>query len=105
MAMHARAYLNICTRAGKETFWLTLFHSNPSPDQMTDEISFQAPVLLASVAQWREESALVCLHPEVIRTHLEGLYLENDRVVVDFMEDWNMFWRPLNQALAALAES
>ena len=88
----------------KETYWLTLFHSNPRPDQMTDKISFQAPVLLDNVAQWKEESALVCLHPEVIRPHVEGLYLENDRVVGDFIEDWNMFWRSLNQALVALAE-
>ncbi len=76
------------------TFWLTLFHSNPALDQMTDEISFQAPVLLSSVVRWKEESALVCLHPEMIRPHMEGLYLENNRVVGDFLEDWHMFWDP-----------
>ncbi len=82
------------------TFWLTLFHSNPAPGQMTDEISFQVPVLLSSVVRWKEESALVCLHPETIRPLMEGLYLENDRVVGDFLEDWHMFWDPLKAALA-----
>jgi hypothetical protein len=89
----------------EQTFWLTLFHSNPAPDQMTDEISFHVPVLLSSVVRWNEESALVCLDPEVIRPHGEGLYLENDRVVGDFMEDWITFWEPLKQALLTLVGS
>jgi hypothetical protein len=86
----------------KPMFWLTLFHSNPTPGQMTDEISFQVPVLLSTLLRWKEESALVCMHPETIRPLIEGLYLENNRVVGDFMEDWTMFWEPLKQALLTL---
>ena len=71
--------------AEKPRSWLTLFHSCPTPDQMTDEISFQVPVLLACVAPRNEESALVCLNPEMIRPHMQGLYLENDRVVRSFL--------------------
>ena len=89
----------------KPMFWLTLFHSNPTPSQMTDEISFQVPVLLSSVLRWKEEFALVCLHAETIRPLMEGLYLENNRVVGDFMEDWTMFWGPLKQALLTLVGS
>jgi hypothetical protein len=87
------------------TFLLTIFHSNPAPDQMTDEVSFQVPVLLSSVVRWKEEFALVCLHPARIWPLMEGLYLENNRVVGDFMEDWTMFWGPLKQALLTLVGS
>jgi hypothetical protein len=83
----------------KPTFWLTVFHACPTIGQMTDEISFQVPVLLASVVRWNEESALVCLHPETIRPLMEGLYLENGRVLGDFLEDWCLFWNPLKSAL------
>jgi hypothetical protein len=83
----------------KPRSWLTLFHACPAPGQMTDEISFQVPVLLASRTPRNRESALVCLHPEMIRPHMEGLYLENDRVLGDCLEDWHMFWSPLNAAL------
>jgi hypothetical protein len=81
-------------------FLLTVFHSNPAPDQMTDEITFQVPVLLSGVIRWKEEYALACLHPDTIRPLMEGLYLENGRVVGDIMEDWHMFWDPLKAALA-----
>jgi hypothetical protein len=57
---------------------------------MTDEISFQVPVLLASLALRNIESALVCLHPEMIRPLVEGLYVEHNRVVLDFLEDWHL---------------
>jgi hypothetical protein len=87
---------------GKQTFWLTLHHANPVPGQMTDEISFQVPVLQASIVSSWEETALVCLDPEIIRPHVEGLYLENDRVVGDCLEDWNLFWPPIKQALSNL---
>jgi len=87
---------------GKQTFWLTLYHANPRPGQMTDEISFQSPVLPVSMVSSWEETALVCLDPEIIRPQVEGLYLENDRVVGDFLEDWNLFWQPIKQALSHL---
>ncbi len=83
----------------KPVFWLTLFHACPLPDQMTDEISFRVPVLPFSMVRGKEESALVCLHPEMVRPLMEGLYLENDRIVGDFLEDWNLFWTPLKKAM------
>jgi hypothetical protein len=89
----------------KPMFWLSLFHANPAPYQMTDEISFQVPVLPFSVVQGKEESALVCLHPEMIRPHMEGLYLENNRILGDCLEDWHMFWDPIKQALLTLLGS
>jgi hypothetical protein len=67
--------------------WLTIYHSRPVPGQMTDELSFRVPVLSVNVVQGREESALVCLHPETVRPLIEGLYLENNRVVGDCLED------------------
>jgi hypothetical protein len=88
------------------TFCLTLFHSCPTEGQITDEISFQVPVLLASLAPRNIESALVCLHPEMIRPLVEGLYLENGRVLGDCLQDWYLFWDPLKVALAgALQQS
>jgi hypothetical protein len=84
---------------GEPTLWLTLFHACPISDQMTDELSFQVPVLHVSVVRGKDESALVCLHPETIRPHMEGLYFENDRVVGDCLEDWHLFWEPLKRAL------
>jgi hypothetical protein len=65
---------------------------------MTDEISFQVPVLLSSVVRWQEESALVCLNSETIRPLMEGLYLENNRVVGDSLEVGSRF----TNALAAI---
>jgi hypothetical protein len=35
--------------AEEATFWLTLFHSCPIPNQMTDEISFQFPVRMGEI--------------------------------------------------------
>jgi hypothetical protein len=54
------------------TFWLTLFHSSPSPNQMTDEISFQAQVLLACLTPRSLDSGLVCLHSETIHSWMES---------------------------------
>ncbi len=85
--------------AEKSTFWLTIFHSRPSEGQMTDEISFQVPVLLACLTPRNMDSGLVSLHPEMIRPLMEGLYLENGRVLGDCLEDWHLFWEPLKQAL------
>jgi len=88
----------------KSRSWLKLFHSCPTEGQMTDEISFQVPVLLASLAPRSVESALVCLHPEMIQPLMEGLYQENDRIVLDSLEDWHLFWEPIERALSIFLE-
>jgi hypothetical protein len=69
---------------------------------MTDEISFQVPVLVACLTPRNMDSGLVGLHPEKIRPHMEGLYQENGRIVLDSFEDWNLFWGPIEQALSTL---
>jgi hypothetical protein len=90
--------------AEKSTFWLTIFHSCPDPDQMTDEITFEVPVLFACLTPRNIDSGLVCLHSETIRPLMDGLYQEHDRVVLDSLEDLHMFWEPIKQALSTLVE-
>ena len=84
----------------KPHVWVTIYHSAPTPYQMTDQLSFQVPVLPFSAVVGREESALVCLDPEAIRPLMEGLYLDNDRIVGDFLEDWHLFWEPIKKAIS-----
>jgi len=75
-----------------------VFQSLAGPDQVTDEISFLVPITpLDSLAD--EEHTMVCLHPELIKPQTEGLYLENDRVLMDFITDWERFWNPLKRAI------
>jgi hypothetical protein len=69
---------------------------------MTDEICYRVPVLPISGLLTEEGSDLVCLHPDLIESHLEGLYLENDRVVGDCLEDWHMFWPPIMEAISTM---
>jgi len=38
----------------------------------------------------------------MIRPQVEGLYLENNRVLGDFLEDWNLFWPPIKWVLSNL---
>lgn len=90
--------------AEKSTFWLKVFHSCPAPDQMTDEITFEVPVLLACLTPRSIDSGLACLHSGSIRPLVEGLYLENNRVVGDFLEDWRLFWEPIKQTFSTLVE-
>jgi hypothetical protein len=90
--------------AEKSTFWLTIFHSCPTEGQMTDEISFQVPVLVACLTPRNVESGLVCLHSEMIRPLMDGLHLEHNRVVLDSLEDWHIFWEPIQQALSTLVK-
>jgi hypothetical protein len=77
---------------------IEVFHSLAGPDQVTDEISFLVPVTPTdNLAD--EEHTMACLHPELIEPQTEGLYLEGDRVLMDFITDWDRFWNPLRRAI------
>lgn len=80
-----------------------VFHSLAGPDQVTDEISFLVPVIHSGDLM-DESRVSVCLHPELIRPQIEGLYLEKGRVLMDFIEDWVRFWEPLKQAAAKFTD-
>lgn len=76
-----------------------VFHSLSGPDQVTDELSFLVPVVGTRHLP-DERRMLVCLHPELIRPQVEGLYVEKDRVLADLIADWTRFWEPLKLAAA-----
>lgn len=78
---------------------VAVFCCDPAVDRVTDEISFLIPVMALPSPGAVEETTLVCLHPDVIRPQIEGLYLENGQVLTDFLEDWSRFWEPLRTAL------
>jgi hypothetical protein len=81
-----------------DTPMVQVFHSLSGPDQVTDELSFLIPVLVAGDIR-DEEHVKVCLHPELIQPQIEGLYLEKGRVLTDFIEDFARFWEPLKIAV------
>jgi hypothetical protein len=80
--------------------WIILNCAWPVPRQTTDELTFALPVLSETVSPGQEEDALVCLDADTLQPVQEGLYLEDDRVLGDFMEDWELVWPALGKALA-----
>jgi hypothetical protein len=81
-----------------------VFHSLAGPDQVTDELSFLVPVIPSGDSS-DDSRVAVCLHPELLRSQIEGLYLEKGRVLMDFIEDWVRFWEPLKQAASGFTVS
>jgi hypothetical protein len=51
--------------------------------------------------QWPfgEDGLMVCLHVYTGTSTRRGLYLEGDKLLGDFVEDWGKFWGPLEAAL------
>ncbi|MBX6361925.1 MAG: hypothetical protein IRZ03_17840 [Acidobacterium ailaaui] len=93
-----RPMLQDLERDGKR-WWI---EESPTGEAITichDEISFLVPVVSIGDSMKDESRLMVCLHPELIRPQIEGLYLENGRVLGDFIEDWTRFWEPLKQRL------
>ena len=75
---------------------IQVFHCLSGPDQVTDELSFLVPVIGDPN---RSDRSLVCFVPELLQPFMEGLYLEDGRVVGDFVTDFERFWSPLKNAL------
>src|ERR1700733_14294489 len=75
---------------------IQVFHSRSGPDQVTDELGWMVPVIGDPTIN---DHSLVALAPELIQSSMEGLYLENGRVLSDFITDFERFWKPLEQAL------
>jgi hypothetical protein len=75
---------------------IQIFHSRTGADQVTDELAFMLPVLGDPADTAR---ALVCLAPELIHFSMEGLYVENGRVLCDEITDFERVWHPLRRAV------
>jgi hypothetical protein len=73
-----------------------IFHSRSGPDQATDELGLMLPVIGDPADT---DCALVCLAPELIHFALEGLYLENGRVLGDPLTDFERVWNSLRCAV------
>lgn len=78
---------------------IQIFHSLSGPDQATDELGLMLPVLGDPADT---DCALVCLAPELIYFAMEGLYLENGRVLADAITDFERVWNPLKRAVLEL---
>jgi hypothetical protein len=74
------------------------------PDDL-NAVCFTFPIvaniwLLGGLFRHRPEAGyMVCLHIYTGNKIRRGLYLEGDRLLGDFVEDWEKFWGPLEAAL------
>ena len=71
-----------------------------SPIELTPQEVFI--LYLTGFGKWfpfGEDGLMVCLHTYAGRQIRRGLYLEDEKLKLDGMEDWEKFWRPLEAAL------
>lgn len=94
---HGRWWLEepLVIRAGDDNLpMIQVLHSLSGPEQVTDELGYMLPV----IGNPRENDlALVVLAPELIQASMEGLYLERDQILSDFITDIERFWKPLER--------
>lgn len=80
---------------------IQIFHSLSGLDQVTDELSLMVPVIGDPS---ETDCALIFLAPELIHFTMEGLYLEDDRVLGDAVTDFERIWNPLRRTALELGK-
>ena len=83
---------------GQVKRYIIVGYSNPDPSELPNHLGFCLP-LVHRGAPGVEPSLLACFDPESVVPVSNGLYWEEDELKYDQLEDWDRFWKPLEQCL------
>jgi hypothetical protein len=80
---------------------VTITYTEPPDSDVPNAVSYHFPLLRRYNAHWdKPEMTCVCLHPGAAITGQGGLYIDEGAVKSDFLYDWEIFWKPIENALA-----
>jgi hypothetical protein len=81
------------------TLSVIIRYSNPGEIDLPNPISFQFPSI--SDGDPSSPTMLACLHSSLAKPVCRGLYLDDDGIKYDPLDDWARFWLPISEALLA----
>jgi hypothetical protein len=80
---------------------ITIGHGDPRCTDRLNTLYFRIPVLGNETPRGGTDGLVLLFGPTTSTAAEPGYYIEDGRVVEDFMEDFLCFYRPLNRALIA----
>jgi hypothetical protein len=80
---------------------ITIGHGDPRCTDRLNTLYFRIPVLGNETPRGGTDGLVLLFDPSTSDAAEPGYYIEDGRVVQDFLEDFLCFYRPLNRALIA----
>jgi hypothetical protein len=82
---------------GRPRSFILIGYSNPDPAWLLNPLCFVAPLVALGGEDTDYSSLLVSCTPGAMSPLTRGLYMEDDEVKYDFLEDWVRVWTPIKQ--------
>jgi hypothetical protein len=79
--------------------YLIVCYSNPDSTGLPNHLSFCLPLLMGRIGPVGPRTLLACFASESIVPLSKGLYWEDNDLRYDALEDYSLFWKPLERCL------
>jgi hypothetical protein len=84
-----------------ERGYISIGHGDPHCSDRLNTLYFRIPLLAHQPLMTGAERLIFLLDPSTCHSEQPGYYLENGRVVQDYLEDFMSFYLPIKNALIA----
>jgi hypothetical protein len=85
---------------GRVVRYIIAAFSNPEPSNLPNPLIYAVPITIRQSEGGTESDLIVCLDPAMVVPLSKGLYLDGNELHYNESEDWDRFWRPMEEDLS-----